>query len=141
MGTRSLTRFFQNEKEIACVYQQFDGYPQGAGKQIADFLKSGVMVNGIPGGSERYFNGMGCLAAQYVAQHKSCAGNIYLYAPGSKDCGEEYTYEIHGGHEAGTYQPKPLTVKCEAKYLKPFSGSVSEFVVWCEKGGEEEEAA
>ena len=40
MGTRSLTTFddeWKNE-EIAVLYRQYDGYPQGHGKELFEFL-------------------------------------------------------------------------------------------------------
>jgi hypothetical protein len=40
-------------------------------------------------------NGMGCLAAQLVANFKTDVGNIYLYSPRLKiDAMQEYEYHI-----------------------------------------------
>ena len=82
MGTRSLTRFIsQHDDEkfvITCVYRQYDGYPQGHGKELADFLNSGVMVNGFGQSEQKQFNGIGCLAAQFIAEFKNGVGGIYI---------------------------------------------------------------
>ncbi len=98
MGTRSLTRFIEvvdgTEKPITCVYRQYDGYPSGHGKELADFLSSGTMVNGYGQSDQRQFNGIGCLAAQFIAEFKNGVGNIYIYEPNAIDCGEEFIYEI-----------------------------------------------
>lgn len=129
MGTRSLTRFFDSDdKEIACVYQQFDGYPSGVGKEIADFVLSGALVNGIPVGDKRkLFNGMGCLAAQFVAKFKDEPGGLYLYPPGSVDCGEEYVYEV-----------RAKSVKCLSGGGETlFDGSAAQFKYWCDTTEEE----
>jgi hypothetical protein len=99
MGTRSLTRVFDEQgKEVICMYRQMDGYPDGHGQDLADYLKSFDMVNGLGFGRENrsVANGYHCLAAQIVAHFKgeSGAGGIYLYPPKSKDCGEEYEYHV-----------------------------------------------
>lgn len=99
MGTRSLTRFIEvveNKKNpITCIYRQYDGYPSGHGKELAEFLMSGTMVNGYGSSEERQFNGIGCLAAQFIAEFKKGVGNIYIEKPNAKGCGEEFIYEIH----------------------------------------------
>ena len=102
MGTRSLT-VFQEEKggdDIVVMYRQMDGYPTGHGDELAQFLKNGVIVNGLSMGDYRsrdrkLFNGMGCLAAAVVAHFKDGAGSIYLYPAKSRGCGEEYIYYIY----------------------------------------------
>ena len=56
MGTRSLTTFVETYKdnsgkkvknEIVTMYRQYDGYMEGHGKDLADFLAGGKLVNGI----------------------------------------------------------------------------------------------
>jgi hypothetical protein len=105
MGTRSLTTFIhpyedkngkQKQEKIVTMYRQYDGYPEGHGLQLAEFLVRGTMVNGIDYTNEDklMFNGMGCLAAQVIAHFKNGAGGFYLHRGGAKDCWEEYRYEI-----------------------------------------------
>ena len=99
MGTRSLTvvkdNFWGKNEEVMVMYRQFDGYPEGHGDQLVDFLLSGEGVNGIPVGSDKlFFNGAGCLAASLVSHFKNGAGGIYLEPSGSRNCGEEYIYEV-----------------------------------------------
>lgn len=100
MGTRCLTVFKDSDgKEIAVMYRQFDGYPEGHGEELRAFVEGIKLVNGIPVGSkERMANGMGCLAAQIVAKFKGgvdgSAGLFYLYPAGTRDCGEEYIYTV-----------------------------------------------
>ena len=98
MGTRSLTVFQEKkgDSDIVVMYRQMDGYPTGHGDDLAQFLKNGIIVNGLPMGDDRkLFNGMGCLAAAVVAHFKDGAGSIYLYPAKSRDCGEEYIYYIY----------------------------------------------
>ena len=98
MGTRCLTVFQENNgKEIVVMYRQFDGYPEAHGKELVEFLKGRVLVDGFSGEECRDFNGMGCLAAQAVKHFKGGVGGFYLYAAGTRDVGEEYTYTISPG--------------------------------------------
>ena len=96
MGTRSLTFVYQGEQPFVNMYRQFDGYPSGHGQELAEFLNSGKMVNGIPVGQKnvRFFNGMPCLAAQMVASFKDEAGGFYLYPVDARDCWQEYEYHV-----------------------------------------------
>ena len=103
MGTRSLTFVYtdhydgEKPKPIINMYRQFDGYPSGHGAELAEFLSSfEAVVNGIPFGETRKVaNGMGCLAAQMIANFKTSVGGFYIYPVTSKDCGQEYEYHIY----------------------------------------------
>lgn len=98
MGTRSLTYVYEDDNEpICCMYRQFDGYPTGHGAELAHFLLPFKIVNGISGGAKmgKVANGMGCLAAQMIANFKTDVGNIYLYPPKlDLDAMQEYEYHI-----------------------------------------------
>ncbi len=96
MGTRSTVKFyseFDQETPILSVYQQFDGYIDGVGHELAEFLKDKKVINGIGRQTmeDGYANGMGCLAAQYVAKMKDRIGGFYLTSP---DDSQEYDYEV-----------------------------------------------
>lgn len=84
MGTRSTISFIEkengNESTVACVYQQYDGYLEGVGKWLAEWLMPKIMVNGIPDYEHDYANGITDLAAQYVCDFKDGCGDLYLYA-------------------------------------------------------------
>lgn len=101
MGTRSLVTFNDefNGKEICVVYRQYDGYPDGRGKELADFLEGYVVGNGIPYGVKlpaKYANGMRELSALWVVFEKSqnMQGNVYLEPAKTRDVGEEWIYEV-----------------------------------------------
>jgi len=49
MSTRSITRVFEGDEEIACLYRHHDGYPSGHGKDLAEFVASKRIVNGLGG--------------------------------------------------------------------------------------------
>lgn len=114
MGTRSLTRIFDEDgKELCCIYRQMDGYPDGHGQELADFLKGFNMVNGLGGEKGKVANGYGCLAAQAIAHLKDGPGSIYLYPAGIRDCGESYEYHVRPG-AAGPSTSGPVIAVFEA---------------------------
>ena len=106
MGTRSLTYILDEynsaqtegvfvRDNIICMYRQYDGYLDGHGKELAEFLQDFTVVNGYNSATpDRSANGMSCLAAQLVAHFKNGIGNIYLYPTNTKDVGEEFIYII-----------------------------------------------
>jgi hypothetical protein len=124
MGTRSLTVVMDQGKEIVCMYRQFDGYPSGLGQELRDFLSKRKIVNGFSAGDSRNFNGIGCLAAQVVAHFKKGIGNVYLYAPGTRDVGEEYVYTITRGRDGGI---NLQVQECGAEMKVLYSGPVEGF--------------
>jgi hypothetical protein len=96
MGTRSTVKFFSewNDQPLLSVYQQYDGYIDGVGHELANFLLDKKVINGIGSGQNMeggYANGMGCLAAQYVAGHKTEIGGFYMT---TADDEQEYNYEV-----------------------------------------------
>lgn len=97
MGTRSLTHINNGSgRPIVTIYRQFDGYYEGHGAELVEFLSGFRLVNGLGARDKnvKIANGMHCLAAQIVAHLKDEPGNIYLYEPGTKDVGEEYVYHV-----------------------------------------------
>ena len=100
MGTRSLTLVYGDlpaKQPLVNMYRQFDGYPEGHGKELADFLNSfAAITNGISMGENRKTaNGMGCLAAQMIANFKTEVGGIYLYETDERDCWQDYEYHVY----------------------------------------------
>ena len=100
MGTRSLTVMqtsWEDHKEIAVLYRQFDGYPSGHGAELKEFLSGFKITNGLSlaGSPAKTANGGDCLAAQLVAHFKgNVPGHFYLYPAGTRDVGEEYIYTV-----------------------------------------------
>lgn len=103
MGTRSVTKFIEQSIDfktkkvkkttLAAIYRQYDGYPSGHGKDLADFLKAGKLVNGIGPGQENVFNGIGCLAAQVIKHLKDGPGGLYITSVKDE---QEFNYEVIG---------------------------------------------
>jgi len=106
MGTRSLTFVYDTYKAkngravhrpVINLYRQYDGYPEGHGAELVEFLNQYTLTNGLGAGmpSSKTANGMGCLAAQLVAHFKTESGQFYLYPVTAKECGQDYEYHIY----------------------------------------------
>ena len=81
MGTRSVITFYVKETPYVSVYQQYDGYPDGVGKELCDWLSDKIVINGISSqikDTSKYANGVGCLAAQFIRDFKCDVGNLYI---------------------------------------------------------------
>lgn len=130
MGTRSTylvtKKYGDKTMPVILFYHQFDGYPDGHPKEVAEWLSKGVVVNGL--GSKQpllVFNGCGCLAAQFVAKFKEHAGGQYLYTIDSRgNCGEDYLYEIIVDDEKFTIE----FVACNSDGTEFYRGTPGGFV-------------
>lgn len=114
MGTRSTTTIFdEDNKPLLCFYRQMDGYYEGHGEELQNFLKEMVVVNGFGSGTPaKAANGMGCLAAQILAHFKQGIGGIYVVPVGDS---QEYNYTIRYANGRVT-----LRGTCEYKPAKNF---------------------
>ena len=96
MGTRSTIRILEDSPDgngvlICTLYNQYDGYIDGVGADLADFIQTGTLTNGIPDNEHKYFNGLGCFIAQYIKEHKTRAGGLYIVRD---DVYGEYNYLV-----------------------------------------------
>lgn len=134
MGTRSLTYVYdgrdtKNTQALLCMYRQFDGYPSGAGQEIADFAKGFTIVNGFgpdqDDALDTIANGAGCFAAQMVAHFKKHVGGFYLRTTEQDpDYGQEYEYHLF------VQEGVPIQIKC---YDRAYSGGKT-LIIDCEAG-------
>ena len=139
MGTRSLTKVIQvwyneeekkkEEKTITTMYRQMDGYMEGHGAELAEWLSKFTIVNGIGLDEEgQIASGAECLAAQMFAHFKDGAGGIYLMHPDAENCWEEYIYNVYVAEEDEDSQINiAVTDVCEEKII--FSGSPQKLLV------------
>ena len=117
MGTRAATVFIDNEfdtsTELCVLYRQFDGYLDGHGKELKEFLRGMKIVNGMNGTEgPKFANGCGCLAAQVIAHFKKDAkGGFYIYPPGNR---QTYSYILI----TKSQQPLRLRVEYGTKEVK-----------------------
>ena len=142
MGTRSLTRVIETWKDddgkqkqemLVTMYRQFDGYPEGHGQELAEFLNSGKVVNGLGlDEKQKVFNGAGCMAAQMISHFKGdSAGGIYIYPNSTKDAWQNYEY-----HVLVDFDSKDVTLICyeSGKRKKQlFKGSPDKFIEFVQK--------
>ena len=139
MGTRSITRIQVDGETLVAVYRQFDGYISGHGKDLADFMNTRKIVNGIMFGAEdKVFNGPGCLAANIIWMMKDkdqgSAGGIYIHSTDTED--EEYAYNINVVSKEQSdpwgpdYEDYPIitVIRCGEKIFEGNSLKFIEFV-------------
>jgi len=138
MGTRSTTLFVTRyrdsktseikEQKVCKIYRQMDGYPDGHGLDMANFLNTGILVNGISfmNNDLRQFNGMGCLAASVVAELKTGPGIIYMIP--ITQGGEEYNYKVIADETAEDQSRKILIRVSNSSNRKIFEGTPKEFI-------------
>ena len=113
MSTRSLVRFVKREEGVSFsehpervevqVYKHYDGYPQGHPLDLAKFLKGFSVVNGLGQDTHKVANGLGCLAAQYIAAFKMKAGDIYVESPDTERDWIEYITYVWGDDGKGIW--------------------------------------
>lgn len=108
MGTRSTTKIYENGKLILALYKHWDGYLEGWGKELKEFLSSKKFVNGIRLGEEdKVFNGIGDFALQLVCKFKEGSGGLYATTEDDK---QAFNYVIESVYdEKGGYT---VTLKC-----------------------------
>ena len=120
MGTRCLTFVYDGDTPVINMYRQFDGYPSGHGAELADFLDGMVVVNGYGEVKPKIANGMGCLAAQMIANFKQTVGGFYIHPVTDTDCWQDYEYHV--------YEDK-VVVKNPTEVI--FEGSYQAFSKFC----------
>jgi len=131
MGARCLTVFEDKNEEIAVIYRQMDGYLDGHGLDLAKMYSGMTIVNGISD-NQKVFNGIGCLAAQTVANLKTRPGGIYLHKAGTRDVGEDYIYTVYG--EIGD---EPMVLVSDSHKVIIYDGTASNLKKFIESQQEE----
>ena len=123
MGTRAIVKV-KNESDnlILSMYSQFDGYEEGVGRELKDFVNSLKMVNGISGDGKGVANGMGCLAAQIVSHFKENAGGYYLINEEDSDASYLYTIYCEGG-----FGEQVLYIKVESYGETLYEGKLDDY--------------
>ena len=95
MGTTATVKFKYNEcyPILVNVYHHYDGYIDGVGHELARFLLSKKIVNGITGFDDKdtIANGFGCLIAQYISNVKNGPGDVYICSQRFKG---DYNYDV-----------------------------------------------
>ena len=84
------------EKKLISIYNHWDGYPEGLGVILAEYLEDKKIVNGLGDRQAPVFNGLGCLAASLIAELKDGPGDIYIDDPENPHGWIDYEYYIWG---------------------------------------------
>ena len=132
MGTRSLTRIIPRQEGLAFakahekpelalvnIYQQYDGYPEYMAVEYAKWLKDISIGNGISGEPElnKFANGVGCFAAQFIKHFKDRPGGLYL-SPIDDDYGwADYVYTLFPKEGEETYMSIYYTISKEVLFV------------------------
>lgn len=82
------------EIPLVNLFKSYDGYPEGAGKDLAEWLLHKTLIDGIRIEHEvyGYANGDGCLVAQYIANNKYGLGGLYVTDMDDTDA--SYNYKV-----------------------------------------------
>ena len=95
MATSAMLTIYNKEDQPICnLYFHYDGYVDGVGKEIVDFIKEKQYVTSLPiQPNPNLCNGMGDLAAQIVCHFKNQQpiGGVYLY-PVNQQMYTDYNY-------------------------------------------------
>lgn len=102
MGTRSLITFIKLDPEtkkempLVAIYQMYDGYLDGVGKELCEWLSKKKMINGLGfhQNTDEYANGIGCLAAQFIRDFKTGVGGLYIYPIDCEKRWIDYSYDV-----------------------------------------------
>ena len=113
MATRSVIRFAKREVGVSFsehpeqvevqVYKHWDGYPSGHPTDLAKWLVNKKIVNGLGMSNTNLANGLGCLAAQYIAAFKMEPGDLYVESPDTKRGDIEYITYVWGDEGKGIW--------------------------------------
>ena len=153
MGTRCTTVVTQQwdsggeasgVEHLATIFRHWDGYLDGHGQWLADFLKDAVVTNGKIDGKKN-FNGPGRLASGIVHALVEDGHDPDLMSKGTI-CGQEYEYHINvkfgdtGGELSIKVIDGPMTMfgaGGEECTNVAFEGTVKEFATYIENDGKE----
>ena len=118
MGTRSLTRIIPRQEGLAYdkahnraelslvnIYQQYDGYPEYMAVEYAKWLEGLSIGNGLGRTPQlnRYANGPGCFAAQFIKHFKDRPGGLYLHPIDDDYVWADYVYALFPKDSEETY--------------------------------------
>lgn len=97
MSTTSTIRFTRKHDDeyipLINIYQHYDGYIDGVGHELAEWLYKKTLVNGLPlNYDQNMANGIGCLAAQFIRDFKEEPGGLYITS--LDNTSDEYHYEV-----------------------------------------------
>ena len=150
MGTRSTITFYSRMSGtnffLVNIYQQYDGYLEGVGKELCEWLKPKIITNGFSKANWNIANGAGCLAAKYISEFKPATGGLYIYPEdvAHEDCDYNYFVIIDEdwttSYSASEKNAEDIiTIEVDSWGEEPFfKGSIQELLDYIDKQKEEE---
>lgn len=133
MGTRSTIKWIRKDGDkftpLVNIYRQYDGYIDGVGHQLAQWLLEKRIVNGIPlNNTHNLANGFECLIAQYIRDFKTEPGVLYIM---DMDDTQEYNYEVIFDDDiyfSGKYESVNDLIKIKVNSYPDFDGTPYELL-------------
>ena len=111
MGTRSTTKIYENGQLLLALYKQYDGYTDGWGQELKDFLHKGVFVNGFNGTKgDLEFNGVGDFVLLLVKEFKEGTGGLYAT---TEEDEQQYNYVVEFEHSEKDFSKMKYSVRCK----------------------------
>ena len=93
------------ELALVNIYQQYDGYPEYMAVKYAKWLKDLSIGNGISASPElnKFANGPGCFAAQFIKHFKDRPGGLCLSPIDDDEGWCDYIYTLFPKESEETY--------------------------------------
>ena len=132
MGTRSLTRIIPRQEGLAYdkahnraelslvnIHQQYDGYPEYMAVEYAKWLEGLSIGNGLGRDPElnKYANGVGCFAAQFIKHFKDRPGGLYLHPIDNEEGWVDYIYTLFPKEGEKTYMSIYQTISKDVIFV------------------------
>ena len=145
MGTRSIITFYDvhngTETKLVRIYQQYDGYLEGVGRELCEWLLGKKMIDGITfeQKSAQCTNGTGCLAAKFIHDFKKEIGGLYIVGDNYEN--QDYNYDVYiNFNNDGFHLDEMTTIKVSNFDAEPFFvGSPSSLMSFIKSGMEFED--
>lgn len=126
MSTRSITHIHEmdslgSDKIVCSFFRHSDGYPSGHGSDLANWLCSKNLVNGIGSGFKKGwdFNRAGTMAVvlMYELQQET---SIEVIRTGGSDFGEDYVYHVN-------FKDGEFLITCQGLVGEGFTATATKF--------------
>lgn len=128
MSTRSTTHFTHNADTVAIIYRHMDGYPEGAGVDLLQFL------NRCKGLSDSRLTDPSYLAAKYVVflaemfcRTEDRLDFLSVGVVAEDPCDIEYRYVVNCGAIGRDGLPKVTCLKVDGPWSERFKGRNAQY--------------
>ena len=131
MGTRALIAIEDDRgTELTLIYCHFDGHIDALGTKLKRCCPTHI-ANDARHRSDALTppaHGMPCLAATVISALKTETGNIHIYPPGLRDCGQSYVYTLRpSGTPIGREQAPVMLEIADRKGEIFYAGLIGDF--------------